>query len=171
MKNGKMHLMVPVLAGLALLSACGSADETEGVAGAADLELANGMTVKQQIEARQGQLKKIGKAFKTISDQLKADSPDLAEIQMAAAVVPKEAAGMADWFPEGTGPESGVKTEALPIIWEEPADFNEKVTAMQDAAAQLETVAQEGDVAAIATAFKTTGGTCKSCHDKYRLDD
>ena len=171
MKNGKMRIMVPVLAGLGLLSACGRADETEAVAGAADRELANGMTVKQQIEARQGQLKKIGKAFKTISDQLKAGSPDLAQIQAATAVVPKEAEGMADWFPEGTGPESGVETEALPIIWEEPADFSEKVSAMQNAAAQLDTVAQGGDIAAIATAFKTTGGTCKSCHDKYRLDD
>tara|TARA_R110000824_G_scaffold50894_5_gene141878 strand:- start:714 stop:1229 length:516 start_codon:yes stop_codon:yes gene_type:complete len=171
MKRCKTQFMLPVIAGLTLLSACGQNGETDAVSEAASVELPGGGTVKEQIEARQAQLKKMGKAFKAISDQLKASSPDLAQIQAAAAVVPKEAAGMVDWFPEGTGPESGIKTEALPIIWDNKADFNDKVASMQDAAAKLETVAQEGDVAAIAAAFQTTGGTCKSCHDKYRLDD
>lgn len=171
MKRCKIQIMLPILAGLTLLSACGQNTETDVVSDTASVELPGGMTVKEQIEARQAQLKKMGKAFKAISDQLKAGSPDLAQIQAAAAVVPKEAAGMVDWFPDGTGPESGVKTEALPIIWENKADFADKVTAMQEAAAKLETVAQEGDVAAIATAFQSTGGTCKACHDKYRLDD
>ena len=171
MNRCKLQIILPVLAGVTLLSACEQSAETEVSSEAASVQLSNGMTVKEQIEARQGHLKKMGKAFKAISDQLKASSPDLPQIQAAAATVPKEAMGMADWFPEGTGPESGVKTEALPIIWEDKADFNEKVLAMQDAAANLDSVAQAGDVAAIGAAFKTTGGTCKACHDKYREDD
>ena len=171
MKRCKLQIMLPVLAGVAILSACGDSTETNVVSEAASVELPSGLTVKEQIEARQGHLKKIGKAFKAISDQFKAGSPDLAQIQTAAASVPKEATNMVDWFPEGTGPEAGVKTEALPIIWEDKADFNKKVAAMQEAAAKLDTVAQGGDVAAIATAFKATGGTCKACHDKYREDD
>lgn len=171
MKRCKIQIMLPVIAGLTLLSACGQNGETDPVSEAASVELASGLTVKEQIEARQAQLKKMGKAFKAISDQLKATSPDLTQIQTAAAIVPKEAANMVDWFPEGTGPESGVKTEALPIIWEDKAGFNDKVAAMQDAAAKLETIARGGDVAAVAEAFQTTGGTCKACHDKYRLDD
>lgn len=171
MKRCKIQIILPALAGLTLLSACGQNSESEPASEAASTELPSGITVKEQIEARQGQLKKMGKAFKAISDQLKASSPDVAQIQTAAAVVPKEAVGMADWFPAGTGPESGVETEALPVIWENTSDFNDKVSALQDAAAQLETVAQGGDVAAIGAAFKTTGGTCKACHDKYRLDD
>ena len=160
-----------MIAGLTLLSACGQNSETAQVSEAASVELPNGMSVKEQIEARQAQLKKIGKAFKTINDQLKAGTPDLAQIQAAAAVVPKETAGMADWFPEGTGPDAGVKTEALPIIWESKADFNEKVAALQDAAAKLDTAAQGGNLTQIASAFQNAGGTCKACHDKYRLDD
>lgn len=171
MKTCKLQILLPVLVGATLLSSCGQNAATEEVSEAANVELPGGITVKEQIEARQGQLKNIGKAFKTISDQLKAGSPDLAQIQAAAANVPKEALGMADWFPEGTGPESGVKTGALPIIWEDKADFDDKVSAMQDAAAQLDTIAQGGDVAAIAAAFRTTGGKCKDCHDKYRMDD
>ena len=171
MKRCKTQIILPVLAGLTLLSACGQNDETAPASETASVELPSGMTVKEQIEARQAQLKKMGKAFKAISDQLKAGSADLAQIQAAASVVPKESADMTDWFPAGTGPESGIKTEALPIIWEDKADFNEKVIAMQDAAAKLDMIAQSGDVAAIGAAFQTTGGTCKACHDKYRLDD
>lgn len=171
MRRCKSKIIVPVLASLALLSACGQNTETDMDSQLAAVELPNGMTVKEQIEARQGHLKKIGKAFKSISDQLKADSPDLARIQAAAALVPKEAEGMADWFPEGTGSESGVKTDALPVIWKNKSNFNDKVLAMQEAAAGLDTVAQSGDVATIATAFQATGGKCKDCHDKYREDD
>lgn len=171
MNRCKLQFMLPVLAGFALLSACEQTAETDVVSETASVELPNGMTVKEQIEARQGHLKKIGKAFKAISDQLKAGSPDLAQIQSAAATVPTEAMGMADWFPQGTGPASGIKTAALPIIWEDKTDFNDKVGAMQDAAAKLDSIAQAGDVAAIGAAFKTTGGTCKACHDKYRKDD
>ncbi|MEH6715248.1 cytochrome c [Parasphingorhabdus flavimaris] len=171
MKRCKIELILPALAGLTLLAACEQAPETAPASEAASVELPNGLTVKEQIEARQGQLKKMGKAFKTISDQLKADSPDLSQIQTAAAAVPEESATMIDWFPEGTGPQSGVETEALPVIWENKADFNLKITALQDAAALLDSAAQTGDIAAIGAAFKTTGGTCKACHDKYRLDD
>lgn len=171
MKRCKIQFILPALAGLTLLTACGQNSESEPVSEAASAELPNGMTVKEQIEARQGQFKKLGKAFKTISDQLKADSPDVAQIQAAAASVPKESVGLADWFPAGSGPESGIETEALPAIWEDSADFAEKAAALQDAGAKLETIAQGGDVAAIGAAFKTTGGTCKACHDKYRLDD
>ena len=171
MKHSRKYNIFPVLVGLTLLAACEQGAETAPTPKISNVELAGGLTVKEQIEARQAQLKKMGKAFKTISDELKAGSPDLAQIQAAAAAVPKESATMIDWFPEGTGPESGIKTEALPIIWESKEDFNDKVAALQEAAALLDSAAQTGDVAAIGAAFKTTGGTCKTCHDKYRMDD
>ncbi|WP_417621097.1 c-type cytochrome [Parasphingorhabdus sp.] len=171
MKRCKIQIMLPVLAGLTLVSACGQNDDAAPVSETASLELPSGLTVKEQIETREAQLKKMGKAFKTISDQLKSGNPDLAQIRSAAAAVPKEAAGMVDWFPDGTGPASGVETEALAIIWEDKTDFNQKIADMQDAAAKLDSAAQGGDTAAIAAAFQTTGGTCKACHDKYRLDD
>ncbi len=177
MKMRKIACLTPAVAGLMLLTACGqgggdAGDEASGASGEnATAALPNGMTVQEQIEARQKKLENIGGAFKTISDQLKSDSPDVAAIQTAAATVPAEATGMADWFPEGTGPDSGVETEALAIIWQEKEDFLSKISDMQNAAATLNTTAQGGDVAAIGEAFKATGGTCKACHDKFRLDD
>lgn len=175
MKTLRVNIAVPAIAAVLMLTACGDSGGSdaapEASSEAASAQLPNGMTIKEQIEARQGQLEKVGDAFKAIVDQLKADSPDIAIIQEAAAVVPEATQGMADWFPEGSGPESGVETDALPAIWENMTDFQEKVVNMQEAAATLNTAAQGGDMAAIGEAFKNTGGTCKACHDDYRLDD
>lgn len=175
MFNRKMSLTCTALLSAALLSACGQNESSEAgseiSSEAASTALANGMTVKEQIESRQEQLKKVGDAFKTISDQLKSDNPDLAAIQAAASSIPDATSDMAEWWPEETGPDSGVETDALPVIWEEKEDFLQKISDMQEAAANLVTVADGGDLAAVGEAFKATGGTCKACHDKYRLDD
>lgn len=175
MKIRQTTFALAAIAGVSLLAACGGSDSSAPAADAApaaeEVVLDNGMTPKEQIELRQGQLKKLGKAFKTISDQLKASEPDMAAIQAAAASVPVESEGMADWFPAGTGPDSGVKTDALPAIWEQPDLFTEKLSDFQMAAGALATAAETGDLAVIAPAFATTGGTCKSCHEKFRADD
>ena len=166
------RLTIAAIAGLTLLAACGS-----GAAGASPeaaettVVLSNGMTVGEVVYARQNHLKAVGKAFKTISDGLKASEPDMAAIQAAAASVPAETADMADWFPEGSGPASGVKTDALPAIWENKADFDSKVDDFQAAAATLASTAAAGDIAAITSAFQATGATCKACHQTYRADD
>jgi cytochrome c556 len=175
MKIRQTTLAIAAIAGVSLLAACGGSDtsapESEVAPAAEEVVLENGMTPKEQIELRQGQLKKLGKAFKTISDGLKASEPDVAAIQAAAASVPVETAGMADWFPAGTGPEAGVETEALPAIWDEADLFAEKVADFQTAAAALAAAGETGDMAAIGAAFATTGGTCKSCHETFRADD
>ncbi len=165
---------VMALAGVAMLTACGQEDQAAAPADTPDVAEATAEVsdeIKTQIEARQAQYKKIGGAFKTINDNLKSGSPDMAAIQAAAATVVEAGAGMGDWFPEGTGPESGIKTEALPAIWENRAEFDTKVAAFQAAAANLKTVADAGDPAAVGPAFGATGGTCKGCHDNFRLDD
>lgn len=161
-----VKLAALALSGLFLV-ACGQS----GGPDAGDTVLPNGMTVAEQIELRQDRYERIGGAFKTINDQLETGDPDIAEIQAAAATLPEAGAGMADWFPEGTGPDAGVETEALPAIWETPEDFDTKVAEFLAAAEELDTAAQSGDVSAIASAFQATGGTCKACHDDYRLDD
>lgn len=176
MDNRKSGILVSMLAGMLLLSACGGGDTSSEVASEAasdtgSVQLPNGMTAAEQIEARQGQLKKLGEAFKTIFDQTKAGEPDLAAIQAAAASAVTESAGMKDWFPEGTGPDSGAETDALPAIWESPEDFDMKIDDFNAAVEQLKLAADGGSLEAITAAFQATGGTCKACHDKYRLDD
>ncbi len=175
MKTHHTGTALAALAGLALLGACGQGSEPAATPEAAtetvEIVLANGMTPKAQIELRQGQLKQYGKAFKAMSDQLKSGEPDLAAIQEAATSLQAASVGMETWFPEGTGPETGIKTDALPAIWETPDDFSDEVANFHAAVGELVLVTEGGDVDAIRTAFGTAGGTCKSCHDNYRQDD
>lgn len=175
MLNRKIGLLCTSVAGVVLLSACGQNEGSEAASDAASdagaTVLANGMTVADQITLRQDALENIGDALKSAGDQLKSGSPDMAVIQTAAATVVEKSTGMEDWFPEGTGPDSGVETDALAVIWEDNPDFLTKVSDMQGAAAKFNEAAQGGDAAAIGGAMKELGGTCKSCHDKYRKDD
>ncbi|MEL6829963.1 MAG: cytochrome c [Pseudomonadota bacterium] len=152
------------------LTACGGGGDAVDPNAGSEM-LSNGMTVKAQIEARQDGFKAIGAEFKTINDQLRSGSPDIAAIQAAATKLPEVSAGIADWFPQGTGPESGVETEALAIIWDEPEDYAAKVNDFKAAIEALEIAAQTGEVESVQAAAQATGGTCKACHDKYRLDD
>ncbi|MEZ5999090.1 MAG: cytochrome c [Hyphomonas sp.] len=163
----RTSLAIALIAGAALLGACNKAAAPE----AEPTVLDNGLTAKEQIEARQGQLKKMGKAFKTMNDQMKSGAPDVAALQTAAASLKLESGGMEDWFPAGTGPDSGVKTDALPLIWEDRADFEEKLANFRAASDNLAEVALGGDVTAIGEAMGKTGMACKSCHDRYREDD
>ena len=90
MKIRQTTFALAAIAGVSLLAACGGSDssapESEVAPAAEEVVLDNGMTPKEQIELRQGQLKKLGKAFKTISDQLKASEPDMAAIRKAPSV-------------------------------------------------------------------------------------
>jgi cytochrome c556 len=72
----------------------------------------------------------------------------------------KEAHGL---FPEGSG---GGETRAKAEIWSDRAGFDK---AMQEAQAAAAAMAAVTDEAAYMPAMKTLGGTCKGCHDKYRL--
>jgi cytochrome c556 len=72
----------------------------------------------------------------------------------------KEAHGL---FPEGSG---GGDSRAKPEIWSDRAGFDQ---AMKDAQAAATALAAVTDEAAYVPAMKTLGGSCKNCHDKYRL--
>jgi cytochrome c556 len=70
-----------------------------------------------------------------------------------------------DLFPAGS--DKG-ETEALPAIWEKPAEFSKAVDALQAAAANLASAGRSGDMDAVRAAFGETGKACKGCHDNFR---
>jgi len=173
MKFRKIAFAAPLFSALLLASACGGADEpaVEADSEAVNAVMPNGMTVKELAHHRHEQYEKVGDAFKAMGDQLKSDSPDMAIIQTSAASVSTAIEGIDGWFPEGSGPETGVDTDALPAIWENKADFDQKTADFKASVAELVTATESGDVAVIGAAMKAAGGTCKACHDKYREDD
>ncbi|MDB5724013.1 MAG: hypothetical protein JWQ16_767 [Novosphingobium sp.] len=110
----------------------------------------------------------VGRAFKGINDQLKQRPPNLVAIRNTSAVLATMASRTKTWFPAGSGPQNGVKTNALPAAWTNRAELDRKADAFAAAAGTLATTAQGSDIAAIQAAVRATGETCKSCHDQFR---
>ena len=141
---------------------------------AAGLCLAGGavaaVNAKAVIEAREANFKTFGKSMKTMNDNLKSDSPDLAVIASNAATIRGLAPKVTTWFPKGTGPESGVKTEARAEIWTDGAGFAAAARRLEPEAAKLEALARAGDLAGVRAQVRVVGGTCKGCHDKFKAD-
>lgn len=121
------------------------------------------------ISARQGFYKQIGKSTKALFDEQRASTPSLDTIRQNAAIIAKLAPQVPRWFPKGTGPEAGVKTDALPAIWEKPAEFRKAAADFATAANGLSIAAKGTDMAAITAATRALGGACKGCHDQFKV--
>ena len=57
-----------------------------------------------------------------------------------------------------------------PEMWDNRADFDQKLRNLVDRSATLAEVAKAGDAAKSKAAFFDTANTCKACHDKYRAE-
>ncbi|HMP55489.1 MAG TPA: cytochrome c [Novosphingobium sp.] len=110
-------------------------------------------------DARHDSFEQIGDAMKSMGDELKAAKPDMAKIQIET------------WFPAGSGPDDGIKTDARQEIWTKPDEFKAASAAFVAEAAKFNAVAQAGDLAAVGAGMQALGGTCKGCHDKFKKPD
>ena len=72
------------------------------------------------------------------------------------------------WAAFGEGTDLG-DTKAKPQLWQEQAQFKQLAGKMQDEMKKLKAAVNAGDLEKIKLAFKATSGTCKSCHDDYRM--
>jgi cytochrome c556 len=123
------------------------------------------------IAARQANFKLIGKSFKAIMDQMKAPAADMALVQSSAEALAKASTKVHGFFPKGSGPESGVKTHALPAIWEKPADFKAAANKLVLGTKAMQVAAKSGDMNKVKAAFPGVGGACKGCHDQFKGKD
>jgi len=141
-------------------------------AGAIGVPLAAGQpdhaAVQKIIDTRVGHYKQIGKAAKAIEDELGQSQPDLATVSANARVIEALATQIPGWFPGGTGQQPGVKTEALPVIWQQLPLFKQRAAGLGVAAHGLAAAAATGNVAATQAAANNVGGACKACHDTFR---
>ena len=119
---------------------------------------------------RQENLKELGESFRAIRNQLRGDR-DIAVIVAAAEKINGLAPELATWFPAGTGPETGIETEALAVIWEDKEGFNAAAEKLVAQAGNMLAAAQSGNVDNVAGSVRGLGGACGGCHDNYRLDD
>lgn len=110
----------------------------------------------------------MGRAMKGTFDEFKKATPSIPVIQANANALAAAAVKVKGQFPKGTGPQPGVKTEALPAIWERPADFAAAADRLVGATRGLQAAAATGDLAKIQPAAGAVGGSCKNCHDTFR---
>ena len=142
----KYLLTAAAAAGLAVVMASGA-----GAAGSA-------------AEERQALMKQVGQAMKEVGPFVSGAQPyDAAKVNAAMATI----AGNADKLHKLYPPDSkdAPKTEALPKIWDNKADFDKRLTDLGKLAKDAQ---KSTDSATFKPAFMALGGACKSCHDNYR---
>lgn len=123
------------------------------------------------IKERQANYEEIGAAFKAVRGELEKDAPDFALIAAKANDINARAMKIEGYFPAGTSVDDGFETEALPAIWQKPEEFKAAAQKLVDESAKLASVAGGNDKAAVSAQAMTMGGTCKGCHDQFRVAD
>lgn len=172
----RVVLITTTFAALIAVAACNRAQEDVAVTDRNATARASGNAAvpaasvdpKAAYEARHEGFEDIGDSFKAINRALKGGSPSIETIRREAAALAEKARQVPDWFPAGTGPESGTRTRAKAEIWANEADFQQRARTLIEASAAFSQVAQGGDVAAIQAAVPALGDSCKQCHDRYR---
>jgi cytochrome c556 len=125
----------------------------------------------QIIDDRQRNLRDMGAAYKAISDELKRPKPNLLEIAHYASSLQEIAASQKQWFPAGSGPESGIKTAAKAEIWAQPADFAKWEEDLSAAIALLVKAAAGQDIEIVRRQHEQVGKACAGCHKTFRTKD
>ena len=85
-------------------------------------------------------------------------------IEKAAELMVAWGEEMPEAFPAGSN-----SVGADLAIWENFSDFESKADALAKAATELKAAAALGNAGAVKKAAQAVGGTCKSCHQSYRI--
>jgi cytochrome c556 len=151
-----------LIAGLAMLVATSVAahDETSDHSHASVEPAADASIVEKRVH----RFKQSGAAIQSVFKE-HLGNDDFAAIAEAATLMADWADVMPDYFPAGsTSP--GARGE----IWADFDDFKSKASDNAKAARDLQQLALAGtDKGAIVAAAKKLGGTCKACHQSYRI--
>ena len=156
---------------LALCIAAGLAIVGGGVSAAEQKAKAPTTPGGKAAYTRQENFKQQGAVFKAIRDELKKDAPSMALISTSAVKLKNSADALPTWFPKGSGPESKYATDAKPEVWTDPVKFASAVKRLQVEATKFQTIAASGDIGAMRAQSQAVGGTCKGCHDSFRVPE
>ena len=118
-----------------------------------------------EIKYRKAVMSSIGGHMKGIVGILKNQTANKAHLATHTAGMAELARITSSIFPEGS--DFG-ETEALPAVWDKPADFAKAVKMFQDSADALNLAAKSGDMALVGQAFGGLGKSCKNCHENFR---
>ena len=131
--------------------------------------VASAGAVDDAIKARKACMKANGAAMGAFVPMMQGAKPfDAAAVAAAVASIEAACAGWDGWWAPETAKGEAEKTKAKAEIWSDAAGFKAASAAYS---AGLAGVKGAADEAAFKTAFGAFGGSCKSCHETYRLAD
>lgn len=160
--------LISSIACAGLIATAGALFVSQGASAAEDSEQA-----QRAIDTRQGALKLMGYYMYPLGGMARGRMPmDAALVARNAQHIANLAPMLTDTFRADTS-KSGLDSDALPVIWEKPAEFQAKIEALIEGAADLGRIASTEGVAegAIKGGIGKMGGACGSCHDDFRADD
>jgi cytochrome c556 len=114
------------------------------------------------IKYRKAVMEAVGGHTQALAEILKGNVPFSGDAKAHATALAALGQMSGHLFPEGSGKGD---TEALPAIWEKPAEFKEVLDGFQATTARLGAAATTDDIKA---AFGDVTKNCKACHDKFR---
>jgi cytochrome c556 len=116
------------------------------------------------VKERQALMKQNGQATRTVAGMLRGQAPfNLEQVQAALKAYQNTAEKFASLFPKNS--RTG-DTAALPVVWEQKADFTARDAKFgRDAAAALAAIKDE---ATFKAEMPKVLQNCQGCHDTYR---
>lgn len=126
----------------------------------------SGPSSTEPIPARQKAMEDVGYAMKPLAAIAKKQAPfDAAVVKKHAEAIDASLKAAEALFPPGSE-KGSVETSAKATVWSDAAGFAASMKASREAAAAMAGVKEE---AAFGPAMKALGGSCKGCHEAYRL--
>ena len=119
------------------------------------------------IKYRQSALSVMGTHFGRLGAMANGRVPFDAKIAAENADIVADMAKL-PWAAFGAGTDKGGNTKAKPEIWTDQAKFKESSDKLIAESTKLAAAAKTGNLDTIKTAFTSTAGTCKTCHDAFR---
>jgi cytochrome c556 len=158
-----MNKTTILISAVAIAAAAGAAIFFVG-----DSEQKAASPTERAIKDRQANFKTMGAIMKSIEEQTKSDDPDQKKIADGANRLASLGADIPNWFPVGSGPDSGFATHAKPDIWSDNGAFLQRQDEYMTEARKLASVAASGTMAEVTSQFYTTGVACANCHKPFR---
>lgn len=124
--------------------------------------------IAQIVHARQDHFHALGKATKSLREQIGRANPDWPVIAADTTQIEHLAAALPTWFPAGSGQGHGIKTKARAKIWAQPQAFAAAAKALSSRAQDLAQAVAGRDPRTVRLRARALGQACGSCHHRFR---
>ena len=122
---------------------------------------------EEVVKYRQLEMGAVGRHFGAVKRIVKGEVDRPQDLLGHTAALVELAKDLPSQFPEGTGPDSKLETEALKKVWTDSEGFAKVATDFEAATVALNAAAEKRDMKAVAAEFEKTGELCGTCHDSY----